>query len=86
MQVRILPDPKISSNMKRWTHPSHGTPKSPSFIPKGVPLTNRRIDALIREGHYGEELRLRLEAKDLRKKTKTKTVRKVFHILGADEL
>jgi hypothetical protein len=72
--------------MPRWTHPAHGTPKSPSLTPKGKPISNRRIDQLIREGRYGEELRLIQEVKDARKTNKPTTVRKVFKILGADDL
>jgi hypothetical protein len=72
--------------MPRWTHPNHGTPKSPSLVGRGEPLTNRRIDQYIREGKYGEEMRLAMEKKDAKKKTKPQTVRKVFVLLGADEL
>jgi hypothetical protein len=72
--------------MPRWTHPNHGTPKSPSLVGRGAPLTNRRIDQYIREGKYGEEMRLFMEQKDAKKKNKPKTVRKVFVLLGADEL
>lgn len=72
--------------MPRWTHPNHGTPKSPSCIPKGPALTNKKIDQYIREGRYSEELRLALEFKDSLKKTKPKVTRKVFVILGADDL
>jgi hypothetical protein len=75
--------------MKSWTHPNHGTPKSPSLTPSGKPLSNRRIDQLRREGHYGDKQRLAQEFQDSRKKVKPKVVNKMILsrvIYGADEL
>lgn len=72
--------------MKSWTHPSHGNPKSPSFTPKGPPLSNRRIDQLRREGFYGDKAKLAQEFQDSRKKTRAKRAEKKLNILGLDQL
>ena len=71
---------------RRWTHPNHGTPKSPSLVGRGAALTDKKIDQYIREGKYSEKLRLALKFKDSLKKHKPKVTRKVFTVLGADDL